>query len=67
MVQLTPHSGWSIVLGLTLGLGLWSLVSLLPRLSRPRLIHRVAPYLVDVSPAARDLLARRTVEPLPVV
>ena len=67
MVQLTPLTGWSIVFGLALGLGLWSLVSLLPRLSRPRLIHRVAPYLIDVSPAARELLARRTVEPLPVV
>jgi len=67
MVQLTPHTAWSIVLGLSLGLGLWSLVSMLPRLSRPRLIHRVAPYLIDVSPAARELLARRTVEPLPVV
>jgi len=67
MVQLTPFTAWGVVLGLALGLGLWSLASMLPRLSRPRLIHRVAPYLVDVSPAARELLARRTVEPLPVV
>ncbi|MBK4347407.1 type II secretion system F family protein [Lacisediminihabitans sp. G11-30] len=64
---MTPLTAWSILLGLSLGLGLWSLASMLPRLSRPRLIHRVAPYLVDVSPGARELLARRSVEPLPVV
>lgn len=58
--------GWGVLFGLMLGLGLWSLTSLVPRLSRPRLASRVAPYLVDVSAGARDLLARRTVDPLPV-
>ncbi|MBC7723440.1 MAG: type II secretion system F family protein [Burkholderiaceae bacterium] len=50
-----------------LGIGLWSLVSLVPRLNRPRLLFRVAPYVVDISPGARALLATRTVNPLPVV
>jgi tight adherence protein C len=51
---------------MALGVGLWSLVSAVPRLSRPRLIHRVAPYLVDVSAGARELVARRPANPLPL-
>lgn len=67
MVQLTALSGWGVLCGVGLGIGLWSLASLVPRLSRPRLVNRVAPYVIDVSPGARELLARRTVDPLPVV
>jgi tight adherence protein C len=59
-------TAWGGVCGITLGVGLWALVSLLPRLSRPRLIHRVAPYLVDVSAGARALVARRPADPLPL-
>ena len=67
MVRLDALSGWGVLCGLALGVGLWSLVSLMPRLSRPRLVTRVAPYVVDVSAGARELLSRRTVDPLPVV
>jgi len=67
MVRLDALSGWTVLCGLTLGLGLWSLASLVPRLSRPRLASRIAPYVVDVSAGARELLSRRTVDPLPVV
>ena len=67
MVRLDALSWWAVLAGLTLGLGLWSLVSLVPRLRRPRLASRVAPYVIDVSAGARELLARRTVDPLPVV
>ncbi|TFB80883.1 type II secretion system F family protein [Terrimesophilobacter mesophilus] len=56
----------SIVCGLGLGLGLWTLASLAPRLSRPKLVHRVAPYLVDVSEGARTFLRRRDSNPIPV-
>lgn len=56
----------SIVCGLGLGLGLWTLASLAPRLSRPKLVHRVAPYLVDVSEGARSFLRRRDSNPIPV-
>lgn len=56
----------AILCGLALGLGLWLLVSLAPRLSRPRLVARVAPYVIDVSAEARDLIDRRTADPLPV-
>jgi tight adherence protein C len=66
MVRVTDLAGWGVLCGLTLGLGLWSLAGLVPRLSRPRLANRVAPYLIDVSPGARELLRRRTIEPLPV-
>lgn len=67
MVHLNAISGWGILCGLALGLGLWSLSSLVPRLSRPRLATRVAPYVVDVSAGARELLARHTVDPIPVL
>ena len=63
----TPLLAWALLCGLTLGFGLWALVSLAPRLNRPRLLHRVAPYLIDVSPGARELLSRHTVNPLPIV
>lgn len=58
---------WAVVLGSTLGVGLWSLVSLTPRLSRPRLRDRVAPYLLDISPEARAFVSRRSVDPVPVL
>lgn len=65
MVPLTAGA-LAIVCGLTLGTGLWIIVSLIPRLSRPRLAHRVAPYLVDVSVAARSFVRQRESSPLPV-
>lgn len=65
MVPLTT-TGWAIVCGLALGVGLWSLASMIPRLGRPRLVHRVAPYLADVSDGARSFVERRPSNPLPV-
>lgn len=65
MVPLTT-AAWAIVCGLGLGVGLWSVVSVVPRLSRPRLAQRVAPYLVDVSHNARAFVRRRDSSPLPV-
>ena len=56
----------AILCGLGLGLGLWLLVTLAPRLSRPNLSTRVAPYVTDVSSDARELLDRHTADPLPV-
>ena len=56
----------AIVCGLGIGVGLWTIVSIIPRLSRPRLAHRVAPYLVDVSHSARSFVQRRESSPLPV-
>ncbi|WP_104176677.1 type II secretion system F family protein [Cryobacterium sp. Y50] len=59
--------GWAVLCGSGLGVGLWSLVSLTPRLTRPRLIDRVVPYILDVSAEARSIVARRTVNPIPVL
>ena len=59
--------GWAVLCGSGLGIGLWSLVSLTPRLTRPRLIDRVVPYILDVSAEARSIVARRTVNPIPVL
>jgi Flp pilus assembly protein TadB len=58
---------WGVLCGLGLGLGLWSVVGALPRLSRPRLADRVAPYILDVSEPAQRYLARHTVDPLPII
>jgi len=58
---------WAVVAGTGVGLGLWSLLSLIPRLSRPTLANRVAPYVIDVSAGARDHVAPRSVGPLPVL
>jgi tight adherence protein C len=67
MVPVTTLSAWATVCGLTLGVGLWSLASLVPRFGRQRLVNRVAPYLADISPGARELLSRRATDPLPIV
>lgn len=67
MVPVTPPAALGIVFGMILGVGLWTLASMVPRLSRPRLADRIAPYLVDVSDAARELIARRPANPLPVL
>jgi tight adherence protein C len=63
----TASIAWATLCGLGLGVGLWVLVSMTPRLSRPRLVDRVAPLVLDVSPAARELVARRPADPLPVL
>ncbi|MBC7517356.1 MAG: type II secretion system F family protein [Microbacteriaceae bacterium] len=60
-------TAWAVFWGICFGFGCWAMLSLMPQLNRPPLMHRVAPYLVDVSPAARELLARRAVNPLPVL
>ena len=64
---MSAPAAWALVCGLTLGTGLWLLVSMTPRLTRPRLVNRIAPYLVDVSPGARELVARRPADPLPLL
>src|SRR5690606_27960320 len=67
VVRVNSLLGWAALAGLALGVGLWSLVSLTPALGRPRLVNRVAPYLVDVSERARELERRRSTSPLPVI
>ena len=57
----------ALVAGIAGGLGLWSILSLIPRLSRPTLATRVAPYVIDVSSGAREHLAPRSAGPLPVL
>lgn len=64
MIDIPPPA---VLAGLGLGLGLWMLVSLMPPLRRPGLAARVAPYVSDVSATARELLERRTADPLPLV
>jgi tight adherence protein C len=63
---MTSALSWGVLFGLILGVGLWSIVSTLPRLSRPSLSMRVAPYVVDISDAARAIVDRRPASPLPV-
>ena len=67
MVSVTPLLAAGALAGLTLGVGLWLLVSMAPRLGRPRLVNRLAPYLVDVSSEARAMTEARWSDPLPVL
>lgn len=66
MVRVT-FSAAAVVLGLTLGLGAWILVSRLPSMSGPRLANRVAPHVLDISPEAREQVRPRSVDPIPVL
>lgn len=67
MVRVTPLIALAVPVGVTLGLGLWTLLGLVPRVGATRLAARVAPYIADVSPEAREFLDRRPAEPLPFV
>lgn len=67
MVPLTSSAPVAILLGVVLGLGLWLVSSAVPRLGRPRLMERVAPYVADRSAEARALLERRPADPAPVL
>ena len=67
MVPMTPPLALAAVVGAALGTGLWLLASLAPRLGRPRLTTRLAPYLVDVSAEARELTRPRSADPLPLL
>lgn len=64
---MNPVVAGAIATGLLLGLGLWSLASLAPRMRQPRLARRVAPYLLDVSSGARESLEPPAPGPLPVL
>ncbi|WP_087004439.1 type II secretion system F family protein [Gulosibacter sp. 10] len=64
---MNPQLGLAALLGTMLGIGLWALVAAAPRLARPRLADRVAPFLVDISQEARAHAKRPAVDPLPVL
>lgn len=64
---MTPTLALAVLAGTGLGAGLWLLVSLAPRIGRPRLTVRLAPYLVDVSSEARAMARPRSADPLPVI
>lgn len=67
MVPLSAVAPLSVLLGLLLGVGFWLVTAAVPRIGRPRLVERVAPYVADISPAARTMLARRSSDPTPVL
>lgn len=64
---MTPLIALAVPTGVVLGLGLWTLLGLVPRVGATRLAARVAPYIADVSPEAREFLDRRPAEPMPFV
>jgi tight adherence protein C len=67
VVPVTPELWIALALGLTAGVGLWSVTARLPALGRPRLASRLAPYLLDVSAEARRLQRPTVVDPVPVL
>lgn len=64
---MTTTTALAVPLGIALGLGLWTLVALVPRVGAPRLARRVAPYLVDLSAEARAAVDSRPSEPASVL
>jgi tight adherence protein C len=64
---MNPALALALLSGVTLGGGLWLLVSSLPRVGRPPLTVRLAPYLVDVSSEARAMVRPRQTDPLPII
>jgi tight adherence protein C len=66
VVRVSATVAWALVAGLVLGIGFWMIASATPRMSRPRLARRVAPYVIDISAGARDSLAPASPGPLPV-
>jgi len=64
VVRVSPWIALAVPAGIMLGLGLWTLVALIPRVGAPRLSSRIAPYVAAVSPAARELVRRRPAEPV---
>lgn len=64
---MTANIALAVVCGTGIGLGLWSIVAVVPRIGRARLVDRLAPYLVDTFDEARAMMTRRTVHPLPVL
>ena len=67
MVPVTPELWLAVALGLTAGVGLWSVSTRLSALGRPRLAGRIAPYLLDVSAEARRVHRPAVADPLPVL
>ncbi|WP_244971507.1 type II secretion system F family protein [Paramicrobacterium chengjingii] len=67
MVSMTNTVGVALVFGCLLGTGLWSLSAAVPQIGARRLSERIAPYLLDVSDEARQLMERRVSDPLPVL
>ncbi|MEF3405296.1 type II secretion system F family protein [Agromyces sp. CCNWLW203] len=67
MVPLNSVPALGLLCGALLGLGLWLVVSTVPRIGRARLVERVAPYIADISAEARSLLAHRPSDPTPVL
>src|SRR6187402_2284200 len=64
---MSPTVAFGILCGLGVGVGLWTLLHLVPALARPSLSARVAPYVLDVSENARQLVSRTPSDPLPVL
>jgi tight adherence protein C len=64
---MSPWIALAVPVGIMLGLGLWTLIALVPRIGAPRLTSRIAPYVAAVSPSARDLLRRRPAEPVAAI
>lgn len=67
MVAMNAVVGWAALTGLGAGTGLWLMAATVTRIGRPRLLDRVAPYLVDISESARERVERRGADPLPII
>lgn len=64
---MSDSGAWAVLVGTTLGIGLWSVVAALPHFTRAPLHLRIAPYVTDVSPDARHVASRSTAHPVPLI
>ena len=67
MVRMTGTTALAVPLGIAFGLGVWTLLALVPRIGAPRLAMRVAPHVRDLSAEARAAVGRRPAEPASVL
>ena len=64
MVPLNATLAVSLLIGSLLGVGAWLVASSIPRIGRPRLAERVAPYVADFSGEARGRQAAERAAPV---
>ncbi|MCO5293621.1 MAG: type II secretion system F family protein [Homoserinimonas sp.] len=57
---MSNNFAWAILIGCSLGTGMWLLLSLIPNLARPKLASRVAPYVAQFSEGAKSYLPSAT-------
>ncbi len=54
---MSTNFAWAVVIGCSLGTGVWLLLGAVPNFARPKLARRVAPYVAQFSEGAKSYLS----------